>query len=34
MRDYFVARNADGAAFWVYRERSAGGHWFLHGLFA
>lgn len=34
MRDYFVARNADGATFWVYRERSSDGHWFLHGVFA
>ncbi len=34
MRDYFVARNPDGATFWVYRERSAEGRWFLHGLFA
>lgn len=34
MRDYFVARNADGATFWIYRERSVDGHWFLHGVFA
>lgn len=34
MRDYFVARNAHGATFWVYRERTPQGNWFLHGIFA
>lgn len=35
-RDYFVARTAEGAFVWVYRERGAlqGGRWYLHGLFA
>ena len=30
-RDYFIARTAQGARVWVYREASG---WFLHGLFA
>ncbi|HUF19966.1 MAG TPA: DNA polymerase Y family protein [Burkholderiales bacterium] len=34
MRDYFVARNPHGATFWVYRERTPQGNWFLHGIFA
>lgn len=34
MRDYFVARNPHGATFWVYRERTPQGGWFLHGIFA
>lgn len=38
-RDYFIARTADQALVWVFRERptpgpSAGGGWYLHGLFA
>jgi protein ImuB len=35
-RDYFIARTAEGAFVWVYRERSVleGGRWYLHGLFA
>jgi protein ImuB len=33
-RDYFVARNAAGARFWVFRERSGTSGWFLHGVFA
>ena len=33
-RDYFVARNATGARFWVFRERSGTGRWFVHGVFA
>jgi protein ImuB len=33
-RDYFVARNAAGARFWVFRERSGASGWFLHGVFA
>lgn len=31
-RDYFVGRNAQGEALWLYRER--GGDWFVHGVFA
>jgi len=33
-RDYFVARDPEGARYWVYRERETGENWFLHGLFA
>ncbi len=33
-RDYFVARDACGATFWIYRERAQPGGWFLHGVFA
>jgi protein ImuB len=34
-RDYFVARLADGALAWVYRENGPGStSWHLHGLFA
>ena len=33
-RDYFVARNTAGARFWVFRERSRTGRWFVHGVFA
>ncbi len=37
-RDYFVAQDAEGACYWIYRDRlsSAAGaeqRWFLHGLF-
>jgi protein ImuB len=31
-RDYFIARAADTALLWIYRE--AGGGWYLHGIFA
>ena len=36
-RDYYVARNAQGARLWVFRNRretTAGVRWFLHGWFA
>jgi protein ImuB len=36
-RDYYVARNAQGARLWVFRNRretAAGASWFLHGWFA
>ena len=33
-RDYYPARTADGRRVWIYRERGAGDHWFVHGLFA
>jgi len=33
-RDYFVARAADEALLWVYRERSPTGTWYLHGIFS
>lgn len=32
-RDYFVASNAAGARFWIFRERSGSRRWFLHGVF-
>ncbi|CCN20491.1 conserved hypothetical protein [Bordetella bronchiseptica MO211] len=35
VRDYFVAEDAAGARYWLYRERDARqARWFLHGLFA
>jgi protein ImuB len=33
-RDYFIARAADEALLWVYRERSPAGAWYLHGIFS
>ncbi|MBK6348763.1 MAG: DNA polymerase Y family protein [Proteobacteria bacterium] len=36
-RDYYVARNPQGARLWVFRNRretTAGASWFLHGWFA
>jgi protein ImuB len=33
-RDYFVARDAAGARFWIFRERSRPSRWFVHGVFA
>jgi len=33
-RDYFVARNPAQSLLWIYRERHAGGGWYLHGFFA
>jgi protein ImuB len=38
LRDYFVARGADGALVWIYRARLPTGDagadgWFLHGRF-
>lgn len=32
-RDYYVARNGDGARLWVFRERKSG-LWYWHGVFA
>lgn len=32
-RDYFVAEDQDGCRLWVYRDRSCGRGWFVHGLF-
>jgi protein ImuB len=38
LRDYFVARSADSALLWIYRERLSSAatpaQWYLHGLFA
>jgi protein ImuB len=33
-RDYYVARAADGARWWIFRECEAPRRWFLHGCFA
>jgi protein ImuB len=33
-REYFVASNAAQALLWIYRERNAGGKWYLHGFFS
>jgi protein ImuB len=33
-RDYFVAEDRSGLRLWVFRERSGGRRWFLHGIFA
>ncbi|OZI35765.1 DNA polymerase [Bordetella genomosp. 1] len=34
-RDYFVAEDAAGARYWLYRERGGEtAHWFLHGRYA
>lgn len=34
-RDYFVAQDAQGIRYWLYRERDKDPvRWFLHGLFA
>ncbi|WP_334163126.1 DNA polymerase Y family protein, partial [Achromobacter insolitus] len=35
VRDYFVAEDAAGARYWIYRERDdEHASWFLHGLYA
>jgi protein ImuB len=33
-RDYFVARDASGLAFWVFKERTGQRAWYLQGLFS
>lgn len=33
-RDYYIARDAGGAHYWVFRERRGPRRWFLHGFFA
>ncbi len=33
-RDYFIARAANDALLWVYRERNPAGAWYLHGIFS
>jgi len=33
-RDYYVARAADGAQWWIFRECASGRSWFVHGCFA
>jgi protein ImuB len=32
LRDYFVAEDAEGRRFWIFRERSGSHHWFLQGV--
>ena len=33
-RDYFVARDAHGARYWIFRELGGESRWFLHGIFS
>jgi protein ImuB len=33
-RDYYVASNARGEAFWIFREHRDPSAWYLHGVFA
>lgn len=33
-RDYFVARDAHGARYWIFREFGGELRWFLHGIFS
>ena len=33
-RDYYVAINARGEAFWIFREHRDPAAWYLHGVFA
>jgi protein ImuB len=33
-RDYYIARTADGARWWIYRECTPSRRWFVHGCFA
>jgi protein ImuB len=33
-RDYYVATNARGEAFWIFREHRDPAAWYLHGVFA
>jgi protein ImuB len=33
-RDYFEARHASGARYWIYQELREGRGWYLHGVFA
>lgn len=34
-RDYYIAEDAEGRRFWIYRQGIYGeGHWYLHGFFA
>ncbi|HGG59256.1 MAG TPA: DNA polymerase Y family protein [Gammaproteobacteria bacterium] len=32
-RDYYIARSRQQQTLWIYRQRCASGHWFLHGVF-
>ena len=33
-RDYYVASNARGERYWIYREHRDPSSWYLHGVFA
>ncbi|MGZ5037892.1 MAG: Y-family DNA polymerase [Usitatibacter sp.] len=33
-RDYYVAQNPCGEAFWIYREHRGAQGWYMHGVFA
>jgi len=33
-RDYYVATNASGEAFWIFREHRDAQAWYLHGVFS
>jgi protein ImuB len=33
-RDYYIAQGSDATCYWIYLERTAGGRWHLHGIFA
>jgi len=33
-RDYYVAREDSGSRLWIFREKTGGRHWYLHGIFA
>jgi protein ImuB len=33
-RDYYVASNSRGEAFWIYREHRGAQAWYMHGVFA
>jgi protein ImuB len=33
-RDYYIARTADGAQWWIFRECAPERRWFVHGCFA
>lgn len=33
-RDYYVAANARGETYWIYREHRDPSGWYLHGVFA
>ena len=33
-RDYYVAENAHGETYWIFREHRDTSAWYLHGVFA
>ncbi|MFN0038671.1 MAG: Y-family DNA polymerase [Burkholderiales bacterium] len=32
-RDYFIARDESGAKLWIFKQRTGGEEWFIHGVF-